>query len=138
MIESLSSNVVIRCVLTIGLVAQLLGVVLVVRDLMTRHGAARRFTKNINMIEKVHRELQDDSENEALEAANGDEIYAAMIRPNVEIGFRASKAEMATHHVVTYLLAEVQVPTRWKSWVGPILLLLGIVLAYAGAMLSIR
>lgn len=138
MIEFLVSNVGIRCVLTVGLVAQLAGVALVVRDLMTRHGAARRFTKNINMIEKVHRELQDDSESQALEAANGDEIYAAMIRPNVEIGFRASKAEMATHHVVTFLLAEVQVPTRWKTWVGPILLLLGIVLAYTGAMLSIR
>lgn len=137
MIEFLSSNAGIYSTLTLGLAAQLVGVVLVVRDLMIQHGIARKFTNNVNTIENAHRDVQADSLNVAREKANGDESFAIMIRPGVETDMRARKVEMATHQIINYLLAEVRVPNRWKTWVGPILLLLGIVLAYAGAMLSI-
>ncbi|WP_269454269.1 hypothetical protein [Nocardia farcinica] len=43
-----------------------------------------------------------------------------------------------TRQIVGYLLSDVQVPNRWKTWIGPVSLLLGIVLASAASVLSVR
>lgn len=51
---------------------------------------------------------------------------------------RARKVELVTRQIVGYLLSDVQVPNRWKTWVGPVSLLLGIVSAYAACALSVR
>ncbi len=138
-IDFLHSNAGIYVTATIGLVFQMAGVYLVVRDLMQAHGIARKFTDNMNVIEKAHQELQDDSMTVAREYTQGeDEAWSTMIRPTVEIDMRARKVELVTRQIVGYLLSEVQVPNRWKTWIGPASLLLGIVLAYAASMLSVR
>ncbi len=58
-IDFLTSNAGIYTTATAGLLFQLVGVVLVVRDLMQRHGIARRFTNNMNAIENAHCDLQE-------------------------------------------------------------------------------
>ncbi|WP_067694056.1 hypothetical protein [Nocardia jejuensis] len=138
-IDFLKSNMGIFTTATLGLVFQLVGVVLVVRDLMRAHGTARRFTKRMNLIEKAHQDLQDDSMQVARERTQGDdEAWATMIRPAVEIDLRARKVELVTQQIITYLLSEIRVPNRWKTWIGPASLLLGVALAYTASMLSIR
>ncbi|MBA4858370.1 hypothetical protein H1R78_21690 [Nocardia farcinica] len=67
-----------------------------------------------------------------------DEAWSTTIRPPVEIDMRARKVELVTRQIVGYLLSDVQVPNRWKTWVGPVSLLLGIVPAYAACALSVR
>jgi hypothetical protein len=138
MIHFLKSDTGIYATATAGLLFQLVGVVLVVRDLMQRHDIARRFTGNMTTLESAHRELQANSLDLAIEAMNGDETFATMNLPAFETDLRARKVEMVTHSIISYLLTEVQVPNRWKTWVGPGVLLLGILLAYAASMLSVR
>ncbi|MGA6203874.1 hypothetical protein ACPESR_03875 [Nocardia testacea] len=49
-----------------------------------------------------------------------DEGFARLIQPGVETNFLASKADLVSTQIASYLLATVAVPTRWKTWFGPI------------------
>lgn len=139
MIDFLKSNEGIYTVATAGLFFQLLGVWLVARDLMKAHGVARTFTKEMNDIEDWHDELQADSMAVAMERTkDGDESWATMIRPLVEVDMRGRKVELVTQQIIGYLLSQILAPNRWKTWIGPVSLLLGIVLAYAASMFSVR
>ncbi|MFF0495183.1 hypothetical protein ACFYU5_02150 [Nocardia aobensis] len=138
MIDFLKSNAGIFTMATIGLVFQLAGVALVVWELMKRHGVARRFAGQVEMLERVHRELEEDSLNIAIEASNGDKVFGAMQQPTMEAYMLAQKAVLTNRGIVGYLLSEVQVPKRWTTWIGPGTLLLGIFLAYAASMFSVR
>ncbi|MFE5474173.1 hypothetical protein ACFQ9R_00595 [Nocardia sp. NPDC056541] len=49
-----------------------------------------------------------------------------------------SDSAPATDTVAQYLLATVAVPTWWRTWINPTVLLLGIGLAYASTMFAVR
>ncbi|WP_305779499.1 hypothetical protein [Nocardia nova] len=138
MIDFLKSNAGIFTTATIGLVFQLVGVALVVWDLMKRHGVARRFTSQVGMLERVHRELEVNALAMATEMAHGDGTVGADQRLALEAKMVAEKAVQTNRGIVGYLMSEVQVPSHWKTWVGPVTLLLGILLAYAASMFSVR
>lgn len=140
MIEFLKSNAGIYTLATVALVFQLVGVYLVVRDLFKHYTIAGQFAKNMNVIDTAHKELQDNSyEFVVNELTNGvDDGTAKLIEPGVRTHFLASKADLVSTDTARYLLATVAVPTRWKTWVGPLSLGLGIVLAYGATMLGVR
>jgi hypothetical protein len=139
MIEFLKSNAGIFTLATVALVFQLAGVCIVVYDLFRHYGVATKFAQQMSTIERAHEELQADSWNVALEHTNdGDEFYATMFRPVVEVKMTANKAALAADTIARFLLATTAVPNRWRTWIGPSSLLLGIALAYAATMLSVR
>ncbi|WP_327096583.1 hypothetical protein OIE68_42870 [Nocardia vinacea] len=140
MIEFLKSNAGIFTLATIALVFQLVGAGIVVYDLFRHYGVAGKFAQNMSTIERAHQELQDDSWNVTLTqyTKDGDEAWAKMIRPTVEVLMRANKAGLAADTIAQNLLATVAVPNRWRTWIGPIALLLGIMIAYLATMFSVR
>ncbi|MGV9974712.1 hypothetical protein [Nocardia beijingensis] len=140
MIEFFKSNAGIFTLATIALVFQLVGVIIVVYDLFRHYGVAGKFAQDMSMIERVHQELQNDSWNVTLNeyTKDGDESWAKMIRPTVEVLMKANKAGLAADTIARYLLATVAVPNRWRTWTGPTALLLGIMLAYMATMFSVR
>lgn len=118
-------------------VFQLVGVGLVVRDLRRAHERDAVFDRNLRTISKVYDEIPDDAGPHALELASGDEIWASMIAPMVEIDMRARAAWIRLDEVIGYTMASKE-PSAWVRWAGPVSLGLGIVLAWVASMLAVR
>ncbi|WP_458319586.1 hypothetical protein [Mycolicibacterium brisbanense] len=117
-----------------ALVAQLVGVALVIQDLHRYHRHLGMLMHILRTIEAAHNNI--DKEEMAREAAQGNEWFAQMIRPVTDVSLRVGRLELMMQGLAAYH-REFRDPRPWVTWSGPVLLFAGIVFGGAAALLGI-
>jgi len=136
-LDFLRSNAGLYTQYTVTFVFQFVGVALVVRDLFRSRANERLLRQNLGVISKVYSEVEAHSGPHSLEVASGDEAWATMIRPVLEVDMRGKLVWQALGQVVGYLDASNE-PRKTLTWIGPVALGLGIALGWVASMFAIR
>ncbi|MGN5238062.1 hypothetical protein [Rhodococcus sp. SJ-3] len=136
-LDFLRSNAGLYTQYTAAFVFQFVGVALVIRDLFRSRANERLLRQNLGVISKVYSEVETHSGPHSLEVARGDESWATMIRPVLEVDMRGNLVWQALGQVVGYLDASKE-PRKTLTWIGPVALGLGIVLGWVASMFAIR
>ncbi|MHC3368739.1 hypothetical protein ACYAFX_28945 (plasmid) [Rhodococcus aetherivorans] len=137
MLEFLRSNAGIFWQYSLAAVFQLVGVVLVVRDVRRSRKNDRLLAHNLAVIWKVWNDIEEDSGPHSLEVAGGDHQWATMIRPALEIDMRVRNVRLALEEVIGHGHAQKE-PNKWLVRLGPAALALGILLAFTASMFAVR
>ncbi|WP_288076317.1 hypothetical protein [Rhodococcus sp. (in: high G+C Gram-positive bacteria)] len=137
MLEFLRTNAGIFWQYSLAAAFQLVGVLLVVRDVRRSRRNDQLLARNLGVIWKVWNDIPEDSGPHSLEVARGDEQWATMIRPSLEIDMRVRNVRLALEQVIGHGHAQKE-PNKWLARLGPIALALGIVLAFTASMFAVR
>ena len=138
MLEFVKSNAGLFWIFSIAFVFQVVGAILVISDVIRVNRLAVKYQGKIDQAttDYEQRTTPDALRAEARETARS-EADAAFRLP-----FLAQRRDTAYVYELTKHLSDYQADKEerpsWLTWLGPVTLVLGICIGFAGTMLSIR
>ena len=140
MIEFLRSNAGLFWQYSLAALFQLVGVVLVVRDLMRTTKNDRLLQRNLAVLSKVKADIPEDMEPFVAEKVESGDLHpevAATTLSALNAGAQAEGAWLVLDQIIGHANATKE-PKKWLVWAGLSSLLLGIVFAFYASVFAVR